>query len=71
MDTAKRIAQRNKDKQRAERKFLKELNRKMGGIDFKKHPLTQEEEYNCVKKLGYLNLQKIAFDRRRIVIRRK
>jgi len=41
----------------------------MGGIDFKKHPLTQEEEYNCLKELGYLNLQKIAFARRRIKVR--
>jgi len=57
------------DKERSEKKFLNELNKKMGGIDFKKHPLTQKEEYDCVKKLGYLNLQKIAFDRRRIVVR--
>ena len=69
MDTARRIVRRNKDRERAERKFLKELNRKMGGIDFKKHPLTQEEEYNCVKKLGYLNLQRVAYERRRIVIK--
>lgn len=54
------------DRERYEKKFLKELNKKMGGVDFKKHPLTQEEEYNCVKKLGYLDLQKIAFDRRKI-----
>jgi len=57
------------DKERSEQKFLRKLNKKMGGIDFKKHPLTQEEEYNCLKELGYLNLQKIAFARRRIKVR--
>lgn len=56
------------EKKKSEQKFLRTLNKKMGGIDFKKHPLTQEEEYNCLKELGYLNLQKVAYERRKIRI---
>lgn len=57
------------EKEKSEQKFLRKLNKKMGGIDFKKHPLTQKEEYNCLKELGYLNLQKIAYARRKIRVR--
>lgn len=58
------------EKEKSEKKFLEELKRRNGGIDFKKYPPTEREMYECAKKIGYVNLAKIAYDRRRIIVRR-
>jgi hypothetical protein len=60
-----------RDWDRHQKKFLEDLKKKMGGIDFKKHPPTEREKYECVKKWGYIRLEEIAFNRRRIKIRSK
>jgi len=52
------------------KKFLEELKQKVGGIDFTKEPPTQREMYECVKKLGCVYLPEIAFNRRRLNIRK-
>ena len=55
-------------------KSLEHIKKVCGGgeeSDFKKHPPTEEEIYECVQRLGCVSLEDIAFHRRKIVIRRK
>jgi len=53
--------------QRRTDKFLEELKKKCGGVDFIKHPLTEQEKHEAIKRAGgCLSLQEIAYERRRM-----
>jgi len=50
---------------------FEEIKRKCGGgeeADFVEHPPTQEEMSACIKRLGCVSLQDIAYHRRKIRI---
>jgi len=55
-------------------KSLEHIKKVCGGgdeADFEKNPVTDEEISQCVKRLGCVSLQDIAYHRRKINIRRK
>lgn len=57
----------NKEDERRTEKFLEELKKKCGGVDFRKNPPTKREMYEAIKRTGgCLSLQEIAYNRRRI-----
>lgn len=50
-------------------KSLEHIKKVCGGgeeADFEKHPPTEEEMSACIKRLGCISLQNIAFFRRKI-----
>lgn len=50
-------------------KGLEHIKKVCGGgaeANFEEHPPTQEEMSACIKRLGYLSLQNIAYFRRKI-----
>jgi len=53
------------------KKFMEELKRRNGGIDFQKDPPTKREMYECVKRIGCVSLSDIAYERRKVKVRSK
>ena len=53
------------------KKFMEELKKRNGGIDFQKDPPSRREMYECVKRIGCVSLPDIAQERRKIRVRSK